>query len=389
MTEQELHLQHRALLSHAKRIVIKVGTRVLINQQGAPNTHRINALVKEIALLRQARHEVILVSSGAVGTGLHVLGLKRRPSALPELQMAAAIGQPRLQMIYQKYFTKHQLTTSQVLLTHDDLKNRVRHLNARNTLEALLKRGIIPIINENDVVSVDELKFGDNDILSSLIAALTNADLLILLTTPNGVQEYVTPKKTQRIAYIPQITHKTFALVQPKKDELSTGGMQTKLLAAQNAHKIGAMTVVASGAQKNILQKIITGEDVGTLIGQHQGGHHIKDKRKQWIAFFHKPQGQLVINARAVDMLRHQGKSLLPVGITQVVGEFTQGAIIEIIDQDKNLIARGFTDYSSEDIAKIKGKKTQEIAQVLGHKYYDEVIHRKNLVLISQDEEDL
>ncbi len=383
MNAPEIHLVYRARLHKVKRIVIKVGTHILINKQGGPNVQRIAALAKEIALL-QEKHEVILVSSGAIGTGLHTLGLKRRPTNLPELQMAAAIGQTRLQVIYQKHFAKHHITTSQVLLTHDDLKNRARHLNARNTLQALLARKILPIINENDVVSVDEIKFGDNDILSSLVAALINADLLILLTSPNGVQEPINARSMRRIPYIAEITQKTFSLVQPKKNALSTGGMQTKFTAAQNANRIGAFTIIASGTQKNVLQKIIQGEDVGTLIGHENDKHHIKHQRKQWIAFFHKSQGQLVINANAIDALRHKGKSLLPIGITQVIGEFTQGALVDVIDESKHLIAKGFSHYASDDIKKIKGKNTTEIATILGQKYYDEVIHRKNLVLSSE-----
>ncbi len=383
--DTQIHLTYRLRLAKVKRIVVKVGTHILINKSGGPNVQRIAALVKEIAQLQQ-NHEVILVSSGAIGTGLHTLGLKRRPTNLPELQMAAAIGQTRLQVIYQKHFAKHGITTSQVLLTHDDLKNRVRHLNARNTLQALLSRKIIPIINENDVVSVDEIKFGDNDILSSLVAALVNADLLILLTSPNGVQEQITARTMRRIPYISEVTQKTFALVQPKKNALSTGGMQTKLTAAQNANRVGAFTVIASGTQKNVLTQIIEGKDVGTLIGHEDDKHHIKHQRKQWIAFFHKPQGQLVINNFAIEALRDKGKSLLPIGITKVIGEFSQGALVDVVDENNQTIARGFTQYTSDELNKIKGKNTTEIADILGHKYYDEVIHRKNLVLTANEE---
>ncbi len=386
MKSPEQHLSHRAELCKAKRIVVKIGTHVLINKQGGPNVKRIAALVKQLGALHE-HHEVILVSSGAIGTGLNTLGLKHRPTNLPALQMAAAIGQTRLQVIYQKHFAHHGITTSQVLLTHDDLKNRVRHLNARNTLHALLSHKIIPIINENDVVSVDEIKFGDNDILSSLVAALVNADLLVLLTTPNGVQEPISAHRMRRIPYIEEVTQKTFSLVQPKKNALSTGGMQTKLIAAQNANRIGALTVVASGKEKDILKKIIEGEDVGTLIGHKGDKHHIKEKRKQWIAFFHKSQGDIVINDCAVDVLRHQGKSLLPIGITKVIGEFLQGALVNVLDEHHHLIAKGFSHYSSEDIKKIQGKKTTEIIEVLGHKDFDEVIHRKNMVL-HNDEDD-
>jgi glutamate 5-kinase len=385
MDTTQIHLAYRARLYKAKRIVIKVGTHILINKSGAPNVQRIAALAKEIAQLQQ-NHEVILVSSGAIGTGLHTLGLKRRPTNLPELQMAAAIGQTRLQVIYQKHFAKHGVTTSQVLLTHDDLKNRARHLNARNTLQALLARKIIPIINENDVVSVDEIKFGDNDILSSLVCVLVNADLLILLTSPNGVQEPINTRSMRRIPYISEITKKTFSLVQPKKNALSMGGMQTKFTAAQNANRIGAFAIVACGSQKNILQKIIQGEDVGTLIGHKNDKHHIKHQRKQWIAFFHKPQGQLTVNAQAALALRDKGKSLLPIGITKVMGDFTQGALVDVLDDARHLIAKGLSQYSSDELKKIKGKNTTEIAEVLGHKYYDEVIHRKNLVLTFDEE---
>ncbi|MFA6037701.1 MAG: glutamate 5-kinase [Legionellales bacterium] len=380
-------LAYRARLCKAKRIVIKVGTHILINKLGGPNVQRIAALAKEIAQL-QENHEVILVSSGAIGTGLHTLGLKRRPTNLPDLQMAAAIGQTRLQVIYQKHFAKHGVITSQVLLTHDDLKNRTRHLNARNTLQALLARKIIPIINENDVVSVDEIKFGDNDILSSLVAALINADLLILLTTPNGVLEPINARSMRRIPYIAEITQKTFALVQPKKNALSTGGMQTKFTAAQNANRIGAFAVIASGSQKNIITKIIQGEDVGTLIGHENTKNHIKHQRKQWIAFFHKPQGQIIINDCAVEALRDKGKSLLPIGITQIKGDFIQGSLVDVFDEGNHPIAKGFSQYSSDELQKIKGKNTTQIADILGHKYYDEVIHRKNLVLDIDEEQE-
>lgn len=374
MDTTELQLAYRARLCKAKRIVIKVGTHILINKLGGPNVQRIAALAKEIAAL-QENHEVILVSSGAIGTGLHTLGLKRKPTHLPDLQMAAAIGQTRLQVIYQKHFAKHGITTAQVLLTHDDLKNRTRHLNARNTLQALLSRKILPIINENDVVSVDEIKFGDNDILSSLVAALVNADLLILLTSPNGVQEPINARSMRRIPYIAEITQKTFALVHAKKNALSTGGMQTKFMAAQNANRIGAFAVIASGTEKNVITKIIQGEDVGTLIGQESPKHHIKHQRKQWIAFFHKPQGQLVINACAIDALRHKGTSLLPVGITKIVGDFREGALVDVIDEANHFIAKGLSEYSSADLKKI-----------IGHKNQKEVIHRNNLVL-NHDEE--
>ncbi len=379
----------RAQLHKAKRIVIKIGTHMLINKNGGPNTRRIAGFAKSIAALQQAHHEVILVSSGAIGTGLHALGLKRRPTHLPELQMAAAIGQTQLQVVYQKYFARHGIITSQVLLTHDDLKNRVRHLNARNTLQALLAHKILPIINENDVVSVDEIKFGDNDILSSLVASLINADLLILLTTPNGIQENINAKRMQRIPYIPHVSAQTFKLVQAKKNALGTGGMQTKLLAAQNAGRVGAMTVIASGATADIIQKVVHGEDVGTLIGCGSDTHHIKNKRKQWIALFHKPQGHLMINDAAVAALLHERKSLLPIGIISVHGDFTEGTLLEIEDSSGHHLARGLTHYSSDDIKKILGKKTSEIAEILGHKYYDEVIHRNNLVLMHEEEEPL
>lgn len=373
----------RHLVTKSKRVVIKLGTRVLVDESGKPNPKRIADLARDIAKLRKQKKQVILVSSGAIGAGMHALGMKRRPHTLPDLQMTASVGQTRLMELYQRYFHKHDLLVSQVLLTHEDLRHRTRHLNARNTITALLRRGVIPIVNENDVVAVDEIQVGDNDILSSLVTVLSDADLLILLTTPNGIQKTDDRTKTMtRIPMLESISPSTFSLVHKKTSSLSTGGMTTKLKAAQTANKIGSLAVIASGHQPSIINKIMTGDDVGTVIG-NPDKDCIKRSRKQWIAFFHRIKGQIIINPCAVKVLTEDGRSLLPIGIVDVNNNFPIGSVVEIIDEKNNIIGRGLVDYNSDDIQKIKGKKTTEIASILGNKNYDAVIHRDNLVIDS------
>ena len=371
----------RQALSDCKRIVIKVGTHILVHKNGRPNRRRIAVIAEQISKLTKRGYEIVLVSSGAIGAGLHTLGIKRRPGTLPELQMAAAIGQTRLIECYNDYFTKHKLTISQVLLTHADLKDRGRHLNARNTLLKLLEHRVLPIINENDVVAVDEIQIGDNDVLSALVGILIDADLLILLTTPNGLRAKTKGQQTKRIDYLPGIDQKAFELVGKKTNTFSTGGMETKLRAAKMMADIGKSVVIASGLQPNVLTNIIQGDDVGTLIGS-SSGKKIKASRKRWLAFFHRSSGSVTIDKGAVAALVERNKSLLPSGITKVNGQFGIGSLIDIEDEKNNVIARGLSFYSSDEIDKIKGSPTSKIALLLGRKDYNEVIHRDNLVLL-------
>jgi glutamate 5-kinase len=319
--------EQRKALAKARRIVVKIGSRVLVQSSGRPDLRRIKGLVKDIAQLRKGGREVVVVSSGAIGTGMQALGMKTRPDALPELQMAAAVGQSRLMAHYDKLFSAERCRVGQVLLTHDDLKDRQRHLNARNTMMALLRNGIVPIVNENDVVSVDEIKFGDNDLLAALVALLIEADLLVLLTTVDGFRAPAGKGKTQRVSLLKGVTAEELKHAVGKGSDLSTGGMGSKLQAANMVAKVSAPVVIADGRKPKILSKILKGEDTGTLIAAEQGGAGaVLGGRKRWIAFFHKPQGTLVADDGARDAIEKKGRSLLPIGIREVEGHFSPAA---------------------------------------------------------------
>lgn len=369
-------------LQAARRIVIKIGSRILVQQSGRPETQRVQALVRDIAALKNAGREIVLVTSGAIGTGMDALGLRRRPTHLPDLQMAAAIGQSRLMNIYDRLFSAERCLIGQVLLTHDDLKHRMRHLNARNTILAMLRRGVIPIINENDVVAVDEIKLGDNDILSSLVVHLLDADLLVLLTTTDGLQETDAGGRSRRVAQVQAITRDVLNLASGKGSELSTGGMFSKLESAGAATKAGAAVLIADGRKAGVLQAILAGEDTGTLIPPAGGRQEsLLNARERWIAFFHKPMGTIIVDDGARRALEQDGKSLLPIGIKKVEGNFAAESAVDIKAQDQTLIARGLSAYSSRDLRLIQGRRSDEIAGILGAGGADEVIHRDNLVL--------
>lgn len=380
MNNSDTAQQHRILVSKAKRIVVKVGTNVLVDKNGRPNKRRMQRFVEELANFHANGYEIVLVSSGAIGSGMQALGMKQRPRRLPDLQMAAAVGQTCLLTIYNEFFSKHKIQISQVLLTHDDLRSRTRHLNARNTMMNLLRHGVIPIVNENDVVAVDEIKVGDNDVLSALVTVLIDADLLIMLTTPNGLRKPSNGNRSQRVAYLSDIHHDTFDFTLGKTNELSTGGMETKLKAAEIAAKVGALVVIASGFAKDIISKVLSGNDVGTLIGNRQTTLK-RTKRKHWIAVFHRTQGQVVIDDGAKHALSKNGKSLLAIGITKVIGDFSVGALVDVLDLKGNSIAKGLVDYSSKDLDRIKRQDSRNISKILGRIDYDAVIHRDNMVV--------
>lgn len=370
----------RQLLTHAKRIVVKLGTHVLVDDVGHPHKRRILSIVKQLATLHQQGKEIVLVSSGAIGAGLAVLNMKRRPTAINDLQMAAAVGQSFLIELYNRYFCKYDCIISQVLLTHADLKHRGRHLNARNTMLNLLHHRIIPIVNENDVVAVDEIRLGDNDVLSSLVTNLIDADLLIMLTTPNGVQQPTENGDSERIPLISKVTHNTLALATGKRNTLSTGGMKTKLLAAKMANQIGAQVVIASGHMPNVITKVTQGCDVGTLIGFEEKPMKLS-KRKRWVGYFHHTQGSVCVDLGAEQALVEKCKSLLPAGITHVTGKFCAGSHVQILSQNGELIGCGLVEYASQDIERIKGSKSSDITTILGIKGPDVVIHRDNLMI--------
>lgn len=369
---------NRNSIVNARRLVVKVGSRVLVEASGRPHEDRVKALVQEISSMVKAGREVVLVTSGAVGIGMQVLGWKKRPSNMPDLQMAAAVGQSRLMALYDRLFSGNGLHIGQVLLTHDGLKQRHRHLNARHTMQNLLRHGIIPVVNENDAVAVDEIKFGDNDLLAALVTHLVDADALILLTTVNGLRRATTGGQSERVRFLKRVSEDEVRLTAGKGHELSTGGMASKLEAAQTVVKAGACVVIADGRMQRILQRIASGEDVGTFM--EDADRNVMPGRQRWIAFFHRSEGTLHVDAGACRALEEKGRSLLPIGIVKVDGPFQAGSVVTI-RHDNRLIAKGLTDYSSRDIDIIKGKKTDEITGLLGSKDYDEAVHRDNMVL--------
>lgn len=378
------HLTARTRLAASRRVVVKIGTRVLVQRNGRPDSRRMAELVDGLAALRREQREVIVVSSGAIACGLQALGMKKKPADLPTLQMAAAVGQSRLMAAYDRLFARKKCRIGQVLLTHDDLEHRRRHLNARNSILKLLEHGVIPIINENDVVSVDEIKFGDNDALASRSAMLVQADLLILLTTVNGFRKVDAKGHSRRVDFLTDVTADTLAHAGGKGSIFSTGGMASKLTSAVEAARMGTPVVIANGRQDGILQRIMAGANVGTLIPaamvtEPNGG---MSHRRRWVAFFHHAQGRLAVDDGARDALIKGGKSLLPVGIRDVFGHFSPGDLVEILDLAGTPIAQGLTEYSSAEIRLLKGLKTDRIRELLGNEAPGEVIHRDNLVVM-------
>ncbi len=377
---------YRKQLGSLRRIVIKVGSRLLAKEAGKSENPNIKMLVQQIASVRNSGKEIIFVTSGAIGTGMQILGLKKKPKSLSHLQMAAAVGQSRLMAYYDELFQTYNCKIGQILLTHDDLRDRIRHLNARRTILTMLENQIIPIVNENDVVAVDEIKFGDNDLLSALVAQLVDAELLIMLSTTDGLKAPSQAGKEERVPFLNEITEDLFQFARGKGGEISTGGMASKLEWARLATKAGISVVIADGRKENIINKILTGEDTGTLIvPPKHGGKFINSNKKRWIAFFNKIKGIIFIDDGAKRALLENGKSLLPIGIKKVEGNFSCGAAVEVRDMQNQPIARGFSSYSSEDVQKIMGKKSKEIKELLGiEAYEEEVIHRDNMAILSK-----
>lgn len=363
--------KHRAALRDAKRIVIKAGSKVLVQQSGRPDKRRLKLLVDEMTTLRKQQCDIAFVSSGAVGAGLEVLGMKTRPAEIQDLQMAAAVGQLRLMSLYDDLFSAHDCTIAQVLLTHDVLKDRVRHLNARNTLMNLIANRIIPVINENDTISTAEIKFGDNDMLAALVSILVDADALILLSSTDGFREPTTNGRSRRVSCIEEVDEDVLGHVNDQSDHLSTGGMASKLSSAQMAAHNGIPVIIANGRKTGVLTRILEGKDEGTLLLPKAVN---MSKRKRWIAFFNHAEGSLEVDPGAVKALQ-DGKSLLPVGIQNVTGNFKIGAMVNILGPDGQLIARGLVEDTSETITRTKGKKAD-------NGDHNEVIHRDNMVLL-------
>jgi glutamate 5-kinase len=375
---ETLRQQH---LSKARRVVLKLGSAVLTTPSGL-NQPLISRLVEEIAQLRRVGREIIIVSSGAVAAGCRKLGLETKPQGIPQQQAVAAAGQSTLMLTYEEAFAAHDLKVAQILLTHEDLAARRRFLNARNTLFTLLQWGVVPIINENDTVATEELKFGDNDNLAALMCNLVEADLLILLTDIDGFFDR-DPRQDPAARLIPLVDRFDARLEKAagKSGALGRGGMVSKLQAAKKATAAGLPTLIANGLTPGILTKIMAPEEVGTLFLPQA---HRLTSRKYWLAYHIAPKGALVVDTGACRALTRQGKSLLPAGVLEVKGRFGRGAPVELLDPEGRAFARGLTNYSSQDIDRIKGRHSKEIAQSLGYQAYDEVIHRDNLVILPE-----
>jgi len=354
------------LLKKASRIVIKLGTGILTNAQNQPDVAQLKQLVGQISKLRKEGREVILVSSGAVGAGMGSLGLRGRPKDLADLQACAAVGQTHLMQQYATLFGNHGIGVGQVLLTHEDLQHHDRHLNARNTLLALLQRDIVPIVNENDAVSFTELKFGDNDRLSALVASLLPADLLVILTTADGlIRDFGTPAAT-RLSEVSTINREVTQMAKGTTSVTATGGMVTKVEAARIAVRSGIPMFIGPGKQRGILSAMSQGEDVGTLFLPSQ--RKLKG-RKRWIAFFHRPKGALIVDPGAKTALREQGKSLLPKGVSRVDGIFSKGEVVSIRDEEGTEFAMGITRFDAETFTQWRHCD-------------QEIIHRNDLVIL-------
>ena len=373
-------------VAKAKRIVIKVGTSTLTDDNHRLVHAKVEKLAREIVELRRRGKEVILVSSGAIGAGIGKLNLKQRPRDIKLLQATAAVGQSILMSTYDRYFSAYGQTIAQLLLTHADFRSRQRYLNLRNTLLTLLKSGVIPIINENDTTAVDEIKVGDNDNLSALVASNLEADLLIILTDTDGLFTR-DPRRSKRAELIPVVRDITpeierIADTGEKTKTSSVGGMRTKIQAAKLAMNAGIPVVIANGAEEDILLRIVEGEPVGTRFLPRKSDR--MNDREHWIRFVSPPRGRIKVDEGAKAALVARGSSLLPSGIIGVEGVFMPGDTVSIIDSHNIEFARGITNYSSVEIEKIKGLHTSDIERVLGHKEYDEVVYRGNLYLIHE-----
>ncbi len=385
MSSQEKSHSVRQTITGARRIVVKVGSGILVNEDHHLDEERIGTLVEDLAHLLANKVQLVLVSSGAVAAGAPIMGLEKQDKTIPQKQACAALGQSRLMALYERLFSRHGYHTAQILLTQDDVRDRERYLNAKNTFEVLLSAGILPVVNENDTVVVEEIKFGDNDNLSAQVAALVQADLLVILSSIGGFydKDLTEVKENEKpVAVIEQITEDHFQHVQDQKirNRITTGGMKSKLMAIQKAAHYGLPSVLANGLSKGILQRILKGEEEGTLFLAKK---ERLSARKHWILHSLVPLGSLTVDKGALRAIVEQGGSLLPIGITAVSGEFRSGNAVQVLGPDGTEVARGLSHYSSSEVQMIQGRKSEEIESLLGYSYYDEVVHRNDLVLLN------
>lgn len=362
-----------------KRIVIKIGTSLLTSEKGL-NERYIKGIIEDVAKIKEKGIGVVIVSSGAVGCGMDVLGSKEYPKTISARQAMASIGQPCLMSLYQELFSKHNQKIAQILLTHREISERSSYLNILNTFSLLLSLSVIPIVNENDSVGTEELRFGDNDTLSAQVSVLVDADLLIILTNTDGL--YKLNKQgnfAELIPVISEITDKIEGYAKKKEKITTLGGMKTKIAAARITTECGIPLIIANGEKQNTLLKIIDGEKIGTLFTTRVRKSLF---RKRWLKFGLKEEGKIIVDNGCADALKYKNGSLLPSGIIDVSGSFNEGDGVLIMDSQGNKIAKGLSSYSSYDIKRIKEKRTKDIEEILGYKYQDEVVHRNNMVIL-------
>lgn len=374
-------MTRKTIMNKVHRIVLKVGSQVLTAKGRSLSQAVFDRLARELSAAKKKGYEMVIVSSGAIAAGMARLGLLEKPKTIPQKQAAAAIGQSALMWNYERAFTCYGEKVAQVLLTRDDLSNRRRYLNARNTLLTLLGLGVIPIINENDTVVVEEIKFGDNDNLSALVTSLVNADLLIILSDIDGLYDR-DPRLSKNAKLIPLVRQVTTEMEKKASGTLSPisiGGMVTKLQAARKAALFGVPMILANGMVEGTLERIFQAEDVGTLFTSEVNK---LNSRKHWIAFTLEPQGRIIVDDGAKKAILQKGKSLLPSGVLAAEGEFSLGDPVVLVDLQKQEFAKGLSNYGSAEINKIKGLKTTEVENKLGYKYGDEIIHRDDLVIL-------
>lgn len=367
----------RKELPKVKTIVIKTGSRILTS---SGHEQRVKRLVEDLVTLKKGGLRTILVSSGAIAHGMRALGLTKRPATIPLQQACASIGQNKLMQMYEKYFASHGVVIGQVLLTWDDLRSKKRYLNLRNTFFQLLNCGAIPIVNENDSVGVEEIRFGNNDVLAAQVALLTQADLFVNLTDVGGLYDKNphTDKSARHIPVVSEFSSSVHKLASEKKSEISVGGMSTKLKAAEIVTRAGIFALVGDGFDKRLTDLLIR-EDSATLFLPKK---HRMSSRQRWIAFSGQSSGSLIIDDGAQRAIKNMGKSLLPAGIKEVRGSFKSGDMVDISTLDGKTLAKGLVNYSAEEILRIKGLRSSEIKNILGKKEFDEVVHRDNLVLL-------
>jgi glutamate 5-kinase len=373
-------MQSRTEFAKARRLIVKIGSSLLTGGGRGLDTAAIAAWVAQIAAIRHRNTEIVLVSSGSVAEGMCRLGWKTRPHALHELQAAASVGQMGLVQTYESMFQKHGLHTAQILLTHDDLSNRQRYLNARSTLLTLLELGVVPVINENDTVATEEIRFGDNDTLAALVANLLDADLLVILTDQQGLYERdPTLDPTARLIHEAGINDPSLSdMVGESRSGLGRGGMITKLRAARLASRSGAATVIACGREQDIVPRVVGGEKIGTFLVPDESPLLA---RKRWLAGQLKLKGRLSLDEGAVKVLKDSGKSLLSIGVTAVEGDFSRGDLVACVDTEGYEVARGLVNYGADETRLIMRQPSSHIEKLLGYVDEPELIHRDNLVL--------